>query len=100
MMLAANARFRSFEGNAAYPKFAPDGKNLYYRIVKAVPIQGTKRDPGEIWVADLESGHSERVVPGFEPLEYDISRNGLQVAMEIPDSEGKPRLWLAPVDRS
>jgi eukaryotic-like serine/threonine-protein kinase len=88
------------EGNAAYPKFAPDGKNLYYRIVKAVPILGTKRDPGEIWVADLESGHSERVAPGFEPLNYDISRNGLQVVMEIPDGEGKPRIWLAPVDRS
>jgi Tol biopolymer transport system component len=88
------------EGNAAYPKFAPDGKNLYYRIVKAVPILGTKRDPGEIWVADLESGHSERVAPGFEPLNYDISRNGQQVAMEVLDGEGKPRLWLAPVDRS
>jgi hypothetical protein len=88
------------EGNAAYPKFAADGTKLYYRIVKAVPILGTKRDPGEIWAADVDTGHSERVVPGFEPLEYDISRDGKHVAMEIPDADGKPRLWLAPVDRS
>ena len=88
------------EGNAASPKFAPDGKKLYYRIVKAVQIFGTKRDPGELWVADVESGHSERVAPGFQPLEYDISRDGEQVAMEIQDTEGKAHLWLAPVDRS
>ena len=25
------------EGNAAYPKFTPDGKKLCYRIVKEVP---------------------------------------------------------------
>src|SRR5262249_42772837 len=56
------------EGNAAYPKFTPDGKSLCYRIVKAVPRFGTNRDPGELWVADLESGRSEPVAPGFEPL--------------------------------
>ena len=53
------------EGNAAYPKFTPDGKKLCYRIVKAVPRFGTNRDPGEVWVADLESGRSEPLVPGF-----------------------------------
>ena len=36
------------EGNAADPKFAPDGKKLYYRVVKSVQIAGTKRDPGEL----------------------------------------------------
>ncbi len=86
------------EGNAAYPKFAPDGKRLCYRIVKAVPRFGTTRDPGELWVADLESGLSERVAPGFQPLDYDISRDGRRVVMEAPDGEGKPRLWLAPLD--
>src|SRR5450759_5683682 len=52
------------EGNADYPKFTPDGKKLCYRIV---------RDPGELWVADLNSGHSEALAPGFQPLEYDLS---------------------------
>jgi Tol biopolymer transport system component len=88
------------EGNAADPKFATDGKKLYYRVVKAVQIVGTKRDPGELWVADLESGRSERVAPGFQPLEYDISRDGRQVVRDVLDDQGKPRLWLAAVDGS
>ena len=99
-MRGASGRFRS-EGNAAYPKFTPDGKKLCYRIVKAVPtdFRLTDRDPGEVWVADLESGHSERLAPGFQPLDYDISADGRQVVMEALTSEGKPRLWLAPFDR-
>lgn len=88
------------EGNAAYPQFTPDGKKLCYRIVKAVPrLTGTNRDPGEVWVADVDSGHSEPLAPGFQPLDYAISRDGKQIVMEAPDSEGKPRLWLAPLDR-
>jgi dipeptidyl aminopeptidase/acylaminoacyl peptidase len=88
------------EGNAAYPQFTPDGKKLCYRIVKAVPrLTGTNRDPGEVWVADVDSGHSEPLAPGFQPLDYAISRDGKQMVMEAPDGEGKPRLWLAPFDR-
>jgi dipeptidyl aminopeptidase/acylaminoacyl peptidase len=87
------------EGNAAYPKFTPDGKKLSYRIVKAVPRFGTNRDPGEVWVADLDSGRSEPLAPGFPVLDYDISPDGRQVVLEAPDAAGKPRLWLAPFDR-
>jgi len=88
------------EGNAAYPKFTPDGKKLCYQIVKAVPrLTGTNRDLGELWVADLESGRSESLTPGFRSLAWDISKDGTQVVMETPDAEGKPRLWLAPFDR-
>ncbi len=88
------------EGNAAYPKFTPDGKKLLYRIVKAVPrLIGTNRDPGEVWMADLHSLRSEPLAPGFPVLDYDISPDSRQVMLEAPDSEGKPRLWLAPFDR-
>jgi serine/threonine protein kinase len=87
------------EGNAAYPRFTPDGKKVCYRIVKAVPPIGTNRDPGEVWVADLDSGHSEPLAPGFPVLDYDISPDSRQVLLEAPDSVGKPRIWLAPFDR-
>jgi Tol biopolymer transport system component len=87
------------EGNAADPKFTPDGKKVCYRIVKEVPRFGTVRDPGELWVADLTSGHSERLARDFHPLDYDISTDGKQVVMEAPDSEGKPRLWLVSFDQ-
>ncbi len=53
------------------------------------------RDPGELWVADLESGRSEPLVRGLQALDYDISADGQQVVMETMDLEGKPRLWVA-----
>ena len=53
-----------------------------------------------MWVADLESGRSEPLAPGFPALDYDISPDGRQVVMEAADAAGKPRLWLAPLDRS
>jgi hypothetical protein len=39
-------------------------------------------------------------VRGVQALDYDISADGRQIVMETMDSEGKPRLWLAPLDRS
>jgi hypothetical protein len=53
-----------------------------------------------VWVADLQSGRSEPLVRGFQARDYDISPDGRQVVMETADREGKPRLWLAPLDRS
>jgi serine/threonine protein kinase len=89
------------EGNATSPRFTPDGKKLCYRIVKEAPNEWTfYRDAGEVRVADLASGRSEPLVPGFQALDYDISADGRQVVMETADSAGKPRLWLAPFDRS
>jgi len=58
-------------------------------------------------VAELDSGRSEPLLPGF-PVElagvgslggYDISADGRQVVVAAPDSGGKLRLWLAPLDR-
>jgi hypothetical protein len=51
-------------------------------------------------VADLESGRSEPLAPGFRALSYDISPDGREVVMETADNEGKPRLWITPLDRS
>jgi hypothetical protein len=52
-----------------------------------------------VWVTELESGRSEPVTPGFQPLDFDISPDGQQVVMEAPDVESKPRLWVAPLQR-
>jgi hypothetical protein len=40
------------------------------------------------------------LVRGFQARDYDISPDDRQVVMETADREGKPRLWLAPLDRS
>jgi hypothetical protein len=98
---AKGERGISLEGNVADPKFTPDGRKLCYRIVREAPNESQwYRDAGEVRVADLESGRSEPLVRGFQALDYDISADGRQVVMETADGEGKPRIWLAPFDRS
>jgi eukaryotic-like serine/threonine-protein kinase len=97
---ASGERQISLEGNAAYPRFTLDGRKLCYRVVKEAlsDFQFTK-EPGEVWVAEVDSGRSQRLVPGFQALDYDISTDDKQVVMEAEDAQGKPRLWLAPFDR-
>ena len=57
----------SLEGIAVNPKFTPDGKKLCYTIVKELRPHFPPQ-PGEVWVADLESGRSESLAPGFQAL--------------------------------
>jgi eukaryotic-like serine/threonine-protein kinase len=98
---AQGERQISLEGNAADPRFTPDGKKLLYRIVREAPNEFTfYRDPGEVNVADLASGRSEPLVRGFQALDYDISADGRQIVMQIPSPDGKQQLWLAPLDHS
>ena len=88
----------SLEGIAVNPKFTPDGKKLCYIVVKQTPTPFSAQ-PGEVWVADLESGRSQSLVPGFRARDYDVSADGLQVVMDAADPEGKRGLWLVPLDR-
>jgi len=98
---AAGEKQISLEGNAAQPKFTPDGKKLLYRIVREPPSEyAFYRDLGELRVADLTSGRSEPVVASFQALDYDISADGREVVIETADRDGKPQLWLASLDRS
>ena len=89
----------SLEGYAFAPKFTPDGKRLLYQVRKGAA--------SELWVAELDSGRSEPLLPGFAVAvtgpgsygSYDISPDGRQVVVASPDGDGKSRLWLAPLDR-
>jgi Tol biopolymer transport system component/predicted Ser/Thr protein kinase len=89
----------SLEGYALAPKFTPDGKRLLYQVRKGAA--------SELWVAELDSGRSEPLLPGIavalagNPFlaGYDISPDGRQVVVASPDNGGKSRLWLAPLDR-
>ena len=87
----------SVEGYAYFPKFSPDRKKLYYRILKG----GTSPSlgPSELWAADLASGHSEALLPGFAVTSYDISPDGRRVVFSAIDADGKSHIWLAPTDR-
>lgn len=56
--------------------------------------------PGELWAADLDSSHTERVLKGFSIGEYDISADGKQVVFSAAAPDHLMHLWLAPLDRS
>ena len=95
---AKGERQISLEGNGTKPKFTPDGKKLCYLIVK----EATKefmwyRKPGELRIADLESGRSGPVSGGFPALDYDISADGQQVVMWTTD-RGSPPVQIPNVE--
>jgi Tol biopolymer transport system component len=87
----------SLEGHASQPRFSPDGNTLFYVVENA--------GVSELWSADLSTGRTEALLPGF-PLGaggitrlYDVSPDGRHVVVHAPDRDGRPRLWLAPVNR-
>ena len=88
------------EGNAAFARFTPDRKKVCYLAVKEVPAlaTSTRRDLGELWVANLETGTTQPLLPGFPVHDYDVSPDGSQVVIEADDRERRPRLWIAPLD--
>ncbi|HKS95990.1 MAG TPA: protein kinase, partial [Terriglobia bacterium] len=66
--------FLTQAGNA----FSPDGRKLYYLVER-----GTTRaifGAGDLWVADLDSGRNEVVLPGFSIADYTISPDGKRFA--------------------
>jgi len=79
----------------------PLPRQTRFIIVKEAPNEfAWYRNPGELRMADLNSGRSEPLVRGLPALDYDISADGQQVVMWTTDREGKPRLWAVPLDRS
>ena len=88
----------SLEGYAYWPYLSPDEKKLYYRILKGgtSPFLGAS----ELWVADIESGRNQPLLPGFAVTGYDLSKDGTRLVFSALDSSGKSRLWLAPTDRT
>ena len=50
----------SLEGYALNPTFTPDGRKLVYFVA-----EGASAHRGELWIADLDTGLNERLLPGF-----------------------------------
>jgi Tol biopolymer transport system component len=88
------------EGFALLPEFgsvfSPDGRKLYYTVAR-----GRVRAfwAGELWMADLDSGRTERLLPDVLITDYDISSDGKQVVYATADSQGQSRIWITPLDR-
>jgi serine/threonine protein kinase/Tol biopolymer transport system component len=80
----------SSEGNAGNPTFNSEGNNLYYLMANG------QTDRTELWVRNLASGTTERLLPGYSMDAYSVSRDGKQVAFSADDPSGRSSLWVAP----
>jgi len=86
----------SSEGFAQNPLFSPDGKKLYY-LTQPHGVSG-EFVSGELWVVDLATNRSQRLLPDTLVTGYDVSLDGSEVAYSVRDESGRSRLWLASLD--
>jgi eukaryotic-like serine/threonine-protein kinase len=86
----------SSEGFAGYPRFSLDGKKLYY-LIRRNGVSG-QFDDGELWVTDLATDRSQRLLPDTSVSGYDISPDGTEVVFSVADKDQRSRLWLASLD--
>jgi Tol biopolymer transport system component len=90
---AAGERPLSPEGSATSPKFSGDGKRVYYLLRK------NTSGANELWSTELASGISHSALPGVALLDFDISRDGQQVAYTAR-KRSDSQIFLAPLDGS
>ncbi len=81
------------EGNSQFPQFSADGKRLYFLL------ENGETHGFELWVEELESGKSERILPGYSMTTYYVSHDEKTVAFSMMDDAGHSSLWLAPTSR-
>jgi eukaryotic-like serine/threonine-protein kinase len=86
----------SSQGYAEYPRFSPDGKKLYY-LVRPHGASG-EWVSGELWVADLDTGHSQRLLPNTLVSGYAVSPDGTEVVFSANHADNYSHLWLASLD--
>ncbi len=90
---ASGDRPLSPEGSATSPKFSPDGKLVYYLLRK------NTSDANELWSTERASGISRAALPGVSLVDFDISRDGQQVAFTARNGSDF-QIYLAPLDGS
>ncbi len=83
----------SSEGNTSSPAFSSDGRNLYF-------LKANDQTLGEeLWIKQLDSGKSEKVLPDYTIQGYSVSQDGREVAFAMKDQSGHTNLWIAPTSR-
>jgi len=80
------------EGYAFYPSISADGKKLYY-LVRSGGVRNWVA--GALWVASLDTGQRERLLPDFLMQRYDISADGQRVVFVAVDDTGRSPVWVA-----
>ena len=89
----------SSEGSAQWGLFSRDQKRLFY--VKVLENSET----AELWSTELETGRSERVLPGygieiggFTRGNYAVANDGETVVIAVRDEKRITHLWMATTD--
>jgi Tol biopolymer transport system component len=90
----------SSQGFAAAPFFSADGKRVYYLSHLSGSAYETADDPegGELWMWDLDSRHSERLLPGIVMSGYDVSADNKRLLYSTRKPGLKSEIWLASLD--
>ncbi len=83
----------SSEGSASAGQFSADGKNLYY------VLSNGEKSASELWVKDLASGKTERLLSSIASRSYSVSHDGKQIVFASNDANGRSSLWIAPTNR-
>jgi eukaryotic-like serine/threonine-protein kinase len=87
----------SAEGQTGAGKFSGDGRHLFY-------LKSGAENQLELWSMELESGRSERVVPGytveegFDSRNYAVTEDGKKVVFVRRDEKGVSHMWLVTTD--
>jgi Tol biopolymer transport system component len=81
------------EGSASSPLFSADGKRVYYLLLK------NSSDANELWFTERATGMSRPALPGVAMVDFDVSRNGQQVAFTSVNGSDF-RISIAPLDGS
>jgi Tol biopolymer transport system component len=87
-------RLLSGEGYAFEPRLSADSARVYY-LLRRTATPGTV----ELMMVDIASGRSDRLLPDYSVLDYNISRDERQVVFVIDGSSGR-EVWLASLDRT
>jgi eukaryotic-like serine/threonine-protein kinase len=76
--------------------FSNDGRRLYYL---ARQESAREFEDGELWMSDLESNRTDRILPGFTTSQFDISPDEKRVLFTVRAPGGTSQVWLASLDR-
>lgn len=79
------------EGYSFMPSLSRDGKTLYY-LVRSNGLRSWNQ--GGLWVADLETGQRQRLLPDFEIIHYSISGDGRRIVFVSVDAQGRNPVWI------
>jgi len=89
---ASGERQLSREGLVSAPQVSSDGRRVYYLLRQtATSTDITLR------VLDLDSGNSERLLPGSSVIDFDVSSDEREVVFTTAVG-GERRIWLAALD--